>query len=293
MREFQTTSVRRIDEQNPMFKLYQKAKQFGQWDPRELDFNKDKEDFKKLNAEEKDMLLRLVAMFVSGEEAVTADLGPLFLAIKKVGTVEDEMYLTTFMFEEAKHVEFFARWLQEVGITEDLTRYHLDNYRKVFYEELPNNMNRLITDSSKEAVAKAAVTYNMIVEGVLAETGYHAFYKMLERDGIMPGLLKGVGYTKLDETRHIGFGTYLLQRLVAEDPKIFDVVSEKMDELLIPAIGVVGEIFFSDNPPFGLDPKDFQDYAIQQSNNRMNIIERAKSQSEKDVVNSAGEVLGV
>jgi ribonucleoside-diphosphate reductase beta chain len=35
------------------------------------------------------------------------------------------------------------------------------------------------------------VTYNMVVEGVLAETGYHAFFTMLERNGLMPGLRRG------------------------------------------------------------------------------------------------------
>lgn len=293
MREFQSTSARRIDEQHPMFKLYQKAKKYGQWDPLELDFSKDIEDFRNLAQTEKEMLLRLVSMFIAGEEAVTADIAPLIIAMQKVGTVEDEMYLTTFIFEEAKHVEFFARWLQEVGVTEDLAKYHLSNYRQIFYEDLPNDMSRLLHDQSPEAIAKAVTTYNMIVENMLAETGYTAFYGALESKGLMPGLLQGISYVKRDESRHIGFGTFLLQRLVAQDARIFDVITNRMDELLTPAIGVVAEIFVGDERPFGLEPKHFQDFAIQRFNNRINVIERAKAQSEEDVLAHANELLEV
>ncbi len=45
--------------------------------------------------------------------------------------------------------------------------------------------------------------------------------------GKMPGLMKGIGYLKTDESRHIGYGTYLLQRLICEHPRLFDVVSQK------------------------------------------------------------------
>ena len=33
------------------------------------------------------------------------------------------------------------------------------------------------------------MTYNMIVEGVLAETGYQGYFTALERRGLMPGML--------------------------------------------------------------------------------------------------------
>jgi hypothetical protein len=33
------------------------------------------------------------------------------------------------------------------------------SYRTIFYDELPAAMNRLLTDSSPEALARAAVTY--------------------------------------------------------------------------------------------------------------------------------------
>ena len=62
----------------------------------------------------------------------------------------------------------------------DLTHYHTDNYRFIFYDALPSALSALEIDSSPSAQVCASVTYNMVVEGVLAETGYHAFFTMLE-----------------------------------------------------------------------------------------------------------------
>src|SRR5690606_28653857 len=115
---------------------------------RDIDLTQDKKDWEKFNDVEKEMTLRLCAMFQAGEEAVTRDLLPLIQAISNEGRLEEEMYLTTFLFEEAKHTEIFRRFLDEVGdVSEkDLSVYHLDNYRKMFYEYLPQAMNRLNHD---------------------------------------------------------------------------------------------------------------------------------------------------
>jgi len=71
--------------------------------------------------------------------------------------------LTTFLWEEVKHTEFFQRFLDEVAEEGDLSRYHSPNYRALFYEELQQTMYALLSDPSTAPQAKAAVTYNMIV----------------------------------------------------------------------------------------------------------------------------------
>jgi ribonucleoside-diphosphate reductase beta chain len=44
-----------------------------------------------------------------------------------------------------------------------------------FHQTLPAALNRLLIDPSAIAQVEASVVYHMIVEGVLAETGYHGF----------------------------------------------------------------------------------------------------------------------
>src|SRR6266511_2336971 len=86
-------------------------------------------------------------------------------------------------------MEFFRRFLDEVCEADgDLSRWHTPIYRRIFYEELPLAMNALADDPSPEAQVRASVTYNLIVEGVLAETGYHSYALALERneEGVTP-----------------------------------------------------------------------------------------------------------
>ena len=273
------TTTRGLDRNLPPMRLYEKAKQLGIWNPSEIDLSKDKKDWASLKDDEKDLILRLLAMFVAGEEAVTLDLLPLIQVIAKEGRVEEEMFLTTFLFEEAKHTDFFRRVLDEVtGADTDLTKFHTDNYHFIFYDALPSALSALEADSSPSAQVHASVTYNMVVEGVLAETGYHAFFIMLERNNLMPGLRKGISLLKQDESRHIAYGIYLLSRLVAEHPDEWETLNTQMNTLLPAAIGVIGDTFAAyDVVPFGLVEDDFVSYAMGQFTKRFERLEKAKS----------------
>ena len=70
-------------------------------------------------------------------------------AMRAEGRLGDEMYLTQFAFEEAKHTQVFRLWLDAVGITDDLQHYldDLPAYRQMFYEELPESLDALVDRS--------------------------------------------------------------------------------------------------------------------------------------------------
>lgn len=277
------------------FRLYQKAKKFGQWDPRDIDFSQDKVDWATFNPLEQDYLLTLLASFQAGEEAVTGDIMPLAMAIAKEGRfIEEEMYLTTFIFEEAKHVEFFRLFLDEVGITEDLSTYHGPVYREIFNEILPAAMNRLLTDQSPEAIAEAAVTYNMFVEGILAETGYESFFKTFSLNQKLPGLIKGIQNLKRDESRHIGYGTYLLQRLISEHDHLYDVIMQKLSELVPYSTALINENYNKyEEPPFTTDIDEFLDFAIRQYSVRLSILDRARGKKIEELYRMQEEEVGL
>ncbi|MEQ8677551.1 MAG: R2-like ligand-binding oxidase [Aggregatilineales bacterium] len=285
-REQFATTTRGIRRDSPPMKLFEKAKKFGIWNPSDIDFTQDKADWQKLTAEEQDVILRLTAQFQAGEEAVTLDLLPLIMTIAKEGRIEEEMFLTTFLWEEAKHTDFFNRFLTEVvGDQQDLSRYHLDNYNTIFYEALPRALDRLSTDSSPEAQVIASVTYNMIVEGVLAETGYHAYYTMLRENNLMPGTTEAIDKLKQDESRHIAYGIYLISRLVAENPELWEIAETTMNALMMPAIGIVTEAFDCYDPvPFGMKVDDFTNYALMQFQKRYARIAKSKGSSLEEII---------
>lgn len=273
------TTTRGLQRQIPPMRLFEKAKKYGIWNPSEIDFTQDKADWQQLQPDEKDVLLRLTALFQAGEEAVTLDLLPLIMTIAKEGRIEEEMFLTTFLWEEAKHTDFFRRFLDEVAGMPDqnLNHYHTENYRYLFYEALPEALNRLTHDSSPEAQVQASVTYNMIVEGVLAETGYHAYFHMLQSNNLMPGQVRGVQLLKQDESRHIAYGIFLISRLIAQDDRLWDVAESTMNTLLMPAIGVIHETFALYDPvPFGMVVDDFVNFAMMQFQKRIDRIEKAR-----------------
>lgn len=294
------TITRGLNRELPPMRLYEKAKKLGIWNPSDIDFTKDKQDWAGFTNEEKDLCLLLLSMFVAGEEAVTLDLLPLIQAIAQEGRIEEEMFLTTFLFEEAKHTDFFRRFMDEVafpsplgeglGVGSDLSRYHGDNYRQLFYESLPDALNALRTDPSPASQIRASVTYNMVVEGVLAETGYQAFFTMLERNDLCPGLRKGIGLLKQDESRHIAYGVYLLSRLMAEHPDEWDNLQMQMNILLPSAIGVIGDAFARyEVVPFGLKEEDFVNYAMSQFSKRFERLEKAKGASLDEINRVARE----
>ena len=293
------TTTRGLNRNLPPMRLYEKAKVLGIWNPSDIDLSKDKQDWAGFTDEEKDLILLLLSMFVAGEEAVTLDLLPLIQAVVEEGRLEEEMFLTTFLFEEAKHTDFFRRLMDEVVSASppsawngsDLSHYHGDNYRQLFYDALPTALNALRTDSSPANQIQASVTYNMIVEGVLAETGYQAFYTMLERNDLLPGLRKGISLLKQDESRHIAYGIYLLSRLIAEHPDAWGNLETQMNILLPSAIGVIGDAFARyEVVPFGLVEDDFVNYAMSQFTKRFERLEKAKGASIEEINKIAREV---
>lgn len=262
-------------------KLFEKAKRFGIWNPSDIDFSQDVQDWQRMTDDERDAILRLTAVFQAGEEAVTLDLLPLIMTVAKEGRVEEELFLTTFLWEEAKHTDFFRRFLDEVAMyPASLSRYHTPSYHTIFYDLLPQALARLSIDSSPAAQVQASVTYNMIVEGVLAETGYHVYYSALRDHNIMPGTTRAVDLLKQDESRHIAYGIFLISRLIAQDHTLWDSAQATMNALLMPALGVITEAFAHYDPvPFGLKVENFVNYAMMQYQKRFARIERAQSMS--------------
>ncbi len=281
-RSFKTTGEKGLDFDSLPMQLWDKAKKLGIWNPAEIDFHKDRQDWKSFDEGEREVLLHLSSLFIGGEEAVTVDLLPLIAVIAEEGRLEEEMYLTSFLWEEAKHVEAFRRFFDEVAQEfSDLSRFHGPNYKRLFEVELPQALQALRDDSSPVAQARASVTYNMIVEGVLAETGYHAYFDMLERNNLMPGMRQIVGKLKQDESRHLAYGVHLLSRLVSENGEpVWEAIDGRMNELFPTALGIVDEIFEPyDDPPFGLEKGRFVEFATSQFQKRYQRIARSRQQS--------------
>jgi ribonucleoside-diphosphate reductase beta chain len=283
---FRSAHSRGLPFDSPPMRLWQKAKKLGIWNPQDIDLTQDARDWQTLSADEQDLILRLTAVFWTGEEAVTVDLLPFIQLVADEGRLEEEIYLTSFLWEEAKHVEMFARFFHDVAPDAgDLTHYHNPAYRTFFYEELPASLRQLRTDQSVEAQARASATYHLFTEGVLAETGYHAYYKTLRARGVMPGMQQAIDHLKRDESRHLAYGLFFLSRLVAEHgDRAWNAIEERMNELIPLAMASIQQ---SLEPyaliPFGLRTEDFLEYALTQFQHRIDRLQKARGQTLDDV----------
>ncbi len=289
---FQTTNGTGLNYQSPPMILWQKAKKYGIWNPADLDFSQDAQDWQTLNDEEKKYISRLVSQFQAGEEAVTLDLLPLIMTVAKEGRLEEEMFLTSFLWEEAKHVEGFNRFIHEVIQPQgDLSEYLMPSYQKIFYEMLPDALNALLVDASPVNQARASVTYNMVVEGVLAETGYHSMFMLLTDHQIMPGLSEFANKLKQDESRHVAYGVFLISRLVAEHgDEVWQAVEEQMHMVMQPAMSLIEESYAEyEVIPFNVDPEFYKAYAQDQFEKRWARIERARHQTLDEIYKVAKE----
>jgi len=261
-------------------RLYHEAKRLGAWDPRSLDLRRDLDDWARFTVVERDVLLRLTVLFQAAEESMTRDLLPLVMAVVREERLEEQLFLTTFLADEAKHTEFFRRVLDEVcRQSGDLQRYQTPSFRRLFAEQLPDAMRRLLVDPSPAAQAEALVTYSLVGEGVLGDAGYHVFSKALAHGDSMPGFREGLRHAQADEGRHMAYGLFLLSRLVAEDREVWTGVSRRMEELLPLTLGIVSEFFEPYDPmPFGLSLDDTVQDAIARFAARWGALEEAKLQ---------------
>jgi ribonucleoside-diphosphate reductase beta chain len=237
------SAPRGIDTTCLPWRLWEKAKRLA-WDPASIDLSVDAEHWAALPLAYQDAMLHVCTGFLVGEEAVTLDIVPLALAVADEGRLEEAMYLTSFAFEEAKHVEFFRRWLDAVGA--DLDGYYArlteqaaglgllyDPAQSVGMWEsaLPTAMRRVLVDRSPAAMLDASVTYNQFVEGCLAISGYTLWADLFALLDSFPGMQQGIRHIRADEGRHITYGTYLCQRILAEHPELLDGAITRLRDL--------------------------------------------------------------
>jgi ribonucleoside-diphosphate reductase beta chain len=273
-----------IDEASRSHRYYRHAVE-NHWDPHAVDLSADVDPLVGVDDAVFDQLRLFLARFGAGEQAVTEDLSPLAV---RADDPADSMFLTSQLYEEAKHLDFFDRYWREVihptederGVersypTED--RWFNDDYLSLF-DRNEAAMRRLLDDDSPENRVKAYCHYHLTIEGILAQTGYYimsACFDDSEYDAMptLPGLVAGVTSIRGDEGRHVGFGMTKLKDLLAEgvDPQ---VVHDTVTELMPLVHGIVTDV----TGDFGPDPAEFVEYATEKHLQRMQQITNASAE---------------
>jgi ribonucleoside-diphosphate reductase beta chain len=230
-----------------------------QWRTQDLDFSQDRRDWhEKIDADERYQRMYGLSSFFIGEQKVAEELGPIMRAAP---TEEQRIFLCTQIADEARHVRFFERFYQEVGVYDDSelsslldqTSEHLnDNFIVLFDEMLKSRVDRLAEEpGDTEALVEGITLYHMVIEGMLALTGQHFIMEYNTEQGVLPAFVEGFQNVARDEHRHVAFGTAFLQERVAEDDRYRQAIQRTLEESLPVADKVL-------SPPWAQDDEDFE-----------------------------------
>jgi ribonucleoside-diphosphate reductase beta chain len=233
-----------------------------QWLTQELDFTQDREDWAGFPADERKQRMYGLSSFFIGEQRVTEELGPMMTAAP---TEDMRVFLSTQIADEARHVRFFDRFYSEVGVLEadslagrlEETSAHLNPaFETLFEEMLGSRVRRLAADPTDiEAFIEAITLYHMVIEGMLALTGQHFIIDFNEREGTLPGFVRGFNFVARDEHRHVAFGSRFLRDVVAEQPQYMKNIQRTLEE----SLAIADEVL---RPPWVEDVEGYEYFGV-------------------------------
>ena len=211
------------------------------WASQDVDLSRDPADWAGLEDGERDLLYFALSSLMVAEERISTQFCGLVLA---QDDEEEGSYLSSQLIDEVRHMQFYARFQNEVIADPAAIAAHVararevlgDAFERVFDQALVQSHDRLRLDPrDREAKVRFVTIYHMVIEGTLGLTASHFILDYLRERNILPGFTEGYGRIASDEQRHIAYGTWFLRDAVAADPAMADVIRDQIRELL-PAV---------------------------------------------------------
>jgi ribonucleoside-diphosphate reductase beta chain len=213
----------------------------SQWSPFAIDLSVDRDQWPALDQAQRALIEFALASLMVAEERITTKFSGLVAAH---GSEEEATFLATQQVDEARHMQFYARFQDEVVAAPDAIAAHVerarasvsDAFREIFDVALVEAHERLVANPGDLSAKVRFVTiYHLILEGALGLTSFRFITGYLERERLLPGFVAGYSKIHHDETRHIGFGVWFLRQTVSEQPEAAEVIRATLRDLL-PAV---------------------------------------------------------
>jgi ribonucleoside-diphosphate reductase beta chain len=251
-----------------------------QWRTQDLDFTQDRLDWEGFPDDEKYQRMYGLSSFFIGEQKVAEELGPMMRAAP---TEEMRIFLCTQIADEARHVAFFNRFYEEVGVLEadslpgrlEETSAHLNpKFHELFDDLLKSRVDKLARDPSDlETLVEAITLYHMVIEGMLALTGQHFIISYNEENGTLPGFVEGFNNVARDEHRHVAFGARFLREMAQADTKYADAIQRMLIESAPAADGVLQPPWYEEGMElFGVSMDETREFAMKALQRRLKVI---------------------
>jgi ribonucleoside-diphosphate reductase beta chain len=252
-----------------------------QWSVHAIDFTQDRKDWwERIPEEERFQRMYGLSSFFIGEQKVADELGPMMRAAP---TEQMRIFLCTQIADEARHVEFFNRFYDEVGVLDagDLherlqeTAAHVNpEFNVLFDEMLGGRVDRLAQKPEDlELLVETITLYHMVIEGMLALTGQHFILQYNEEQGTLPGFVEGFNNVARDEHRHVAFGARFLREMAQADTRYADAIQRMLVEVAPIADAVLRPKWYEDGQElFGVTLDETREFAMTALGRRLKVI---------------------
>ena len=207
-----------------------------QWEAGKIDLTVDREQWRELDPGARRPIADSVSWRRLRAEIATRALVPF---VDLAPSEEQQVFLTTQLVDEARHLVFFDRVLSEVteapgstvedreGIVDDAS------LRSLLTEVIPDVVASLrARGAGVGELAVGVVTYHLVVLGVLSLTEQEALVGYLSEEDVVPGLREGLSLEARDAHRHVAFGLGLLARTIEEHPDVLAAARTGLDRAL-------------------------------------------------------------
>jgi ribonucleoside-diphosphate reductase beta chain len=211
------------------------------WSPFEIELEGDAERWCTMTAEDRSLVHWALASLMVAEERITTKFSGL---VGAYGSEEEATFLATQQVDEARHMQFYARYQDEVVADPATIALHVERARDllspafatIFDTALVDAHERLVADPGNAGAKVEFVTvYHMAIEGTLGLTAFNFITRYLERSEQLPGFVAGYSKIHHDEQRHIAYGTWFLREAVRDQPELAENVRATLRSLL-PAV---------------------------------------------------------
>ena len=209
-----------------------------QWSPFEIDLSRDREQWPRMSEDDQGLIYWALSSLMVAEERITTKFSGLVAAY---GSEEEATFLATQQVDEARHMQFYARFRDEVIDSPAVISAHVESareqvspaFRRIFDEALVEAHEELVAAPGDLAAKVRFVTiYHLILESTLGLTSFRFITRYLEREELLPGFVEGYSKIHHDETRHIGYGVWFLREAVREHDEAGQTIRVTLAELL-------------------------------------------------------------
>jgi ribonucleoside-diphosphate reductase beta chain len=210
----------------------------SQWSPFAIDLSTDRAQWCQMEGEDRELIFFVLSSLMVAEERITTKFSGL---VGAYGSEEEATFLSTQQVDEARHMQFYARFQDEVVAAPDAIAAHVerargqvsDAFRQIFDVELVRAHELLVKEpASVDAKIRFVTLYHIILEATLGLTSFKFTTDHLSREALLPGFVEGYSRIHHDETRHIAYGVWFLREAVRSRPENGEIVRETLRDLL-------------------------------------------------------------